>query len=189
MKTLSHPLHRFSLGIVSLFADVTYEGARGLIGPYLLLLGASGSAVGIIVGIGEFLGIFPPWNIRPDYRSDKTILGSTWIGYVINLVSVPLLALTNHWQTAACSIVLERVGKAIRVPARDSMLSFALKQTGRGWGFGLHEALDQIGAVVGPLSIAVLLYSGKSFQFGFAILARPSHLGVRYLGPSKPILS
>ncbi len=166
------------LGIVSLFADYTYEGARAIIGPYLSILGASGAAVGVTIGLGEFLG----YALRgvSGFLSDKTkqywLL--TFIGYIVNLAAVPLLALTSHWQTAAALIILERVGKAIRVPARDAMLSFATKKTGRGWGFGLHEALDQIGAVLGPLTIAILLYYKESYQFSFLCLAIPAAFAI-----------
>ncbi len=166
------------LGIVSLFADMTYEGARSISGPYLSLLGASGAAVGIIVGLGELIG----YGIRgiSGYLSDKTqrywLL--TFIGYIINLAAVPLLALAGSWQMAAMLIILERLGKAIRTPARDAMLSYATKHTGRGWGFGLHEALDQIGAVIGPLALAVLLYLHESYRFGFAVLLIPALLSI-----------
>lgn len=166
------------LGIVSLFADVTYEGARSITGPFLSILGASGAAVGLIVGLGELIG----YSFRgiAGYLADKTkrywLL--TIIGYVINLFAVPLLAFANNWKIAGLLIILERFGKAIRVPARDAMLSFAAKHTGRGWGFGLHEALDQIGAVVGPLLIAALLLFNESYRIGFAALSLPAILAI-----------
>ena len=150
------------LGFVSLFADITYEGARSITGPYLSLLGASGAAVGLIVGTGELVG----YGLRAvfGYICDKTrgYWPLTIIGYSVNLLAVPFLALATNWQWAAFFILLERFGKAIRTPARDTMLSYATKETGRGWGFGLHEALDQVGAIIGPLLIGVLLFfSGK----------------------------
>lgn len=91
---------------------------------------------------------------------------------------MPLLAFAGNWQVAALLIILERFGKAIRTPARDAMLSYATKHTGRGWGFGLHEALDQIGAVVGPLFITVLLFFKESYQWGFASLLIPALLAL-----------
>ncbi len=166
------------LGIVSLFADFTYEGARGIIGPYLSTLGASGAAVGVVVSLGVLIG----YGMRAvsGYFSDKTqqYWMLTFIGYIINLTAVPLLAFTHHWQTAAFLIVLERFGKAIRVPARDAMLSYATKHTGRGWGFGMHEALDQIGAVIGPLFIALIFFLKGSYRLGFAFLAVPASLSL-----------
>lgn len=172
-------------GIISLLADMTYEGARSITGPYLSILGASGAAVGIIVGIGEFIGY--SLRIFSGYLSDKThrYWTITIIGYIINLVAVPLLALAGNWQTAAFFIVLERFGKAIRVPARDAMLSYATKHTGRGWGFGLHEALDQIGAVSGPLIISLLLLYHESYRIAFAILAVPACLALIFLFITK----
>src|SRR5262249_1911144 len=133
------------IGLVSLFADMTYEGARGIAGPYLAVLGASGTTVGIVAGFGELIG----YGLRlfSGILSDRT--GKYWaitiVGYFINLLAVPFLALAGRWETAALLLVMERVGKAIRTPARDAMLSHATHQTGHGWGFGLHEAMDQIG--------------------------------------------
>ena len=133
------------LGIVSLLGDITYQGARSVIGPYLATLGASYSVVGLVAGIGEFIGY--ALRIASGYLVDRTnaywIL--TFIGYGL-LLSIPLLAFSGYWQLAALFIILERIGKALRSPARDTMLSYASKRVGRGWGFAVHEALDQVGA-------------------------------------------
>jgi MFS family permease len=94
---------------------------------------------------------------------------------------VPLLAFVNSWQMAAFLIILERFGKSIRVPARDAMLSYATKHTGRGWGFGVHEALDQIGAIVGPLAMALILFYKQSYRLGFATLLIPALLALAVL--------
>jgi MFS family permease len=169
------------LGIVSLFADMTYEGARSITGPFLAVLGASATVVGFVSGIGELIG----YGLRlvSGYISDRT--GRYWtitlLGYVVNLLAVPLLGLTGHWQTAALLIIMERVGKAIRTPARDAMLSHATKEIGRGWGFGLHEALDQIGAVLGPLIVSTVLYFKGGYRTGFAVLAIPAVLAITVL--------
>lgn len=173
------------LGIVSLLADVTYEGARSITGPYLSILGASGAAVGLIIGLGDWIG----YGMRAvfGYLSDKThqYWKFTFVGYVLNLLAVPLLAFVDRWEWAAVLIVLERFGKAIRTPARDAMLSYATKHTGRGWGFGLHEALDQVGAVMGPLFISLILFLKQSFQMGFAFLAIPACLSLLVLVLSR----
>jgi MFS family permease len=133
------------------------------------------------VGGGELLG----YGLRliSGYLSDKThrYWMITIIGYIINLFAVPLLAIANSWQIASLLIILERVGKAIRVPARDAMLSYATKQTGRGWGFGLHEALDQIGAVSGPLLIAGMLWLHEGYRTAFAVLLIPAMLALLFL--------
>lgn len=169
------------IGIVSLFADMTYEGARSIAGPYLAVLGASATVVGIVAGFGELVG----YGLRlvSGYISDRT--GRYWtitlLGYVLNMLAVPLLALAGRWEMAAMLMIAERMGKAIRNPPRDAMLSHATKEMGRGWGFGLHEALDQIGAVLGPLIVTAVLYFKGSYQTGFAVLLVPALLALSVL--------
>ena len=169
------------LGVVDLFADMTYEGARSVTGPYLGILGASAAVVGVVAGFGEFLGY--ALRLISGYLSDRT--GSYWlitiIGYGVNLLAVPLLALTGRWELAVLLIVAERAGKAIRTPARDAMLSHAGSQTGLGWGFGLHGALDQTGAILGPLIVGAALYLKGGYQGAFAILAIPAVLAMMVL--------
>ena len=158
------------LGLVSLFADITYEGARSITGPYLALLGASATTVGLVCGFGELLG----YTLRfiSGYISDKTkrYWLITIIGYIVNLLAVPLLALAGRWEIAAVLMITERIGKAIRTPSRDAMLSYATKQIGRGRGFGLHEAMDQIGAMLGPLIVAAVLFIKGDYKISFAVL-------------------
>lgn len=162
------------LGFVSLFADVTYEGARSIVGPYLAILGANATAVGFVIGLGELIGY--GFRVVAGYLVDKT--GRYWLitilGYVINLLAVPALAIAGNWQTAAILIIAERFGKSIRTPARDAMLSGATSVTGHGAGFGLHEALDQIGAVLGPVVISVVLFTNSNYHLAFAILLVPA---------------
>lgn len=162
------------LGVVSLFADMTYEGARSITGQYLAVLGASGAAVGLVAGFGELIGY--GFRLVSGYVSDKT--GKYWlltfIGYALNLLAIPLLALAGNWPLAAALMILERLGKAIRSPSKDAMLSYATKEMGRGWGFGLHEAMDQVGAIVGPLIVSTVLYFQGSYQSSFALLLIPA---------------
>ncbi|MFI5460968.1 MAG: MFS transporter [Isosphaerales bacterium] len=162
------------LGVVSLFADMTYEGARSITGPFLAMLGASGTAVGLIAGLGELIGY--TLRLASGYLADRTrrYWAITLIGYGLNMIAVPLLALAGRWEIAAAFMICERIGKAIRTPARDAMLSHATHQVGHGWGFGLHEALDQAGAVVGPLIVAAVLATGGGYQAGFALLLVPA---------------
>lgn len=166
------------LGIVSLFADVTYEGAHSITGPYLSLLGASAAAVGVVSGLGELVGY--GLRLLSGYLVDRTrrYWLMTFLGYGLNLLAVPLLALAGHWETAALLIILERLGKAIRTPSRDAMLSHVTLSVGRGWGFALHEAMDQIGALTGPLLISLVLYLQGSYQQGFALLLAPAILAL-----------
>ena len=158
------------LGIVSLFADMTYEGGAAINGQYLALLGASAAAVSIAAGLGEFLG----YALRSvsGYFADKT--GKYWvltfIGYSINLIAVPAMALAGSWQIAVLFILLERTGRAIRKPTVDAMLSYATTSVGRGWTYGLHTALDETGATIGPLVAAFVLYMHGSYQSAYAWL-------------------
>jgi MFS family permease len=166
------------LGFVSLFGDMTYEGARSIIGPYLATLGASATAVGIAAGFGELVGYAIP--LPSGYIGDRT--GRYWavtiIGYIVNLFAVPLLALAGSWEIAVVLIVAERMGRALRAPTRDAMLSHAATRTGAGWGFGLHEAMDTTGAIVGPLAVSAALYFGQGYRASFAILLIPAVLSM-----------
>jgi MFS family permease len=162
------------LGVVSLFADMTYEGARSITGPYLAVLGASGVVVGLVAGSGELIGY--ALRLASGFVADRT--GRYWaitlIGYAMNVFAVPVLALAGRWEMAAALMVAERMGKAIRTPARDAMLSHATREIGHGWGFGLHEALDQVGAVLGPLIVATVLSFGHGYRVGFGVLIIPA---------------
>lgn len=160
---------------------MTYEGARGVSGQYLASLGANAVIVGFIAGFGELLG----YSLRlfSGYLADKT--SHYWtiviIGYVVNLLAVPLLALTGSWKTAAMLMILERVGKGIRAPVKDAMLAHGAQQLGAGWAFGLHEALDQIGAMLGPLILTAVLYYNGGYRTGFAILSIPAIMAISVL--------
>jgi len=165
-----------TVGIVNLFADMTYEGARSITGPFLESLGASALAVGAIAGGGELLG----YTLRSvaGYFADKT--QRYWlvilIGYFINMLAVPALALAGNWPLAATLMIAERTGRGIRKPAVDAMLSYAGKSIGRGWVFGLNEGLDQAGATFGPLIVAFVLYKQEGYRIGFAVLLVPALL-------------
>jgi MFS family permease len=169
------------LGTVSLFADVTYEGARSIVGPYLATLGASATVVSLAAGSGELVG----YGIRlfSGLLTDRSrrYWAITIIGYLINLTAVPLLALAGNWPFAVALMIAERTGKAIRTPARDAMLSHATQAIGRGFGFGLHEAMDQTGAVIGPLALTLVVGGQQGFRTGFAWLAIPAILSVMAL--------
>src|SRR5438093_4463523 len=172
-------------GVVSLFADMVYEGGRSITGPYLALLGASGAAVGIVAGGGELLG----YSLRlvSGRLADATRLywPITIAGYVVQMLAVPALALVGSWPAAAVLIILERVGKAMRNPPRDAMLAGASTEIGRGWAFGVHEALDQVGALVGPLLAAAILWLQGSFALAFAILAIPAVITLATLAVAR----
>jgi hypothetical protein len=174
------------IGILSFFADFTYEGARSVLGPYLAMLGASATAVGIVTGFGELLG----YGLRLVSGRAADATGKFWpiaiFGYVLQMASVPALALTGSWPAAAALIILERVGKAIRNPPRDVMLSHAGKRVGGyGWVFGIHEAMDQFGALFGPLLVAGMLAWKGSYQLAFAVLLVPALINLGFLAVAR----
>lgn len=167
------------LGIISLLGDIIYETARGISGQYLNVLGVNAARVGFIVGLGELLG----YGIRllSGYFADRT--KSYWLftglGYGL-LISIPLISLTGAWQIVAILIILERIGKGIRTPARDTIASHAAKQVGTGYGFGIAEFIDQIGGVIGPLIFTFAFISISSshnlvstYQRGFSLFWTP----------------
>jgi len=163
------------VGVVSLFADMTYEGSRSITGPFLGTLGATGAIVAIVAGAGELLGYL--LRFGTGWLADRT--GRYWaitiLGYAINLLAVPALALAGNWPVAAGLIILERSGKALRTPARDAMLSHAAKDMGgAGWAFGLHEALDSTGAALGPLIASLALFLHGGYRHAFAWLLLPA---------------
>lgn len=161
-------------GAVNLFADMTYEGARSVTGPFLGMLGASGFIVGAVTGFGEFLGY--ALRLVSGRWADRSRLywPITLGGYIVQMVAVSALALSGSWPAAAVLILLERIGRATRNPPRDVMLAQAGEQMGRGWAFGVNEAMDQFGAMTGPLAVAGLLAWKGSFQLAFAALAAPA---------------
>ncbi|HEY4270631.1 MAG TPA: MFS transporter [Candidatus Udaeobacter sp.] len=162
------------IGIVNFFADFTYEGARGIVGPFLGSLGASAAIVGFVAGFGELLG----YGLRSlsGYFADKSHRhwAFAFMGYTINMLAVPALALAGQWPLASALVVAERVGRGIRKPTVEAMLSYAGKSIGAGWVFGLNEALDQAGATIGPLLMALILYQNHGFRTGFGVLLIPA---------------
>ncbi len=164
------------LGAVSLFADMTYEGAYSIMGGFLKDLGATATEVGIIAGVGEMIAA----SLRyfSGKLADKTRAYWTLAlaGYAMNLLVVPALAFVGTWQAAAFLIIAERTGKALRGPARDVLLSDATEKVGHGWGFGLHAAMDQTGAVAGPVLMAITVSRLHNFAPAFLRLAAPALL-------------
>lgn len=188
MTTARQKALRFvvSLGIVSLFADLTYEGGRSILGSFLASIGASAVFAGTVAGLGEFLGY--AIRLASGRLVDRTrqywpvMIG----GYVINMLSVPALALASAPWFAGLLVFTERLGKGARVPARDALLSHAGHELGHGKAFGLHEFLDQLGAVAGPLVVsAAVAYSG--YRFGFGVLVVPAVIALFFLWRARGV--
>jgi MFS family permease len=171
----------FVLGIVSLFADMTYEGGRSIAGPFLAHLGATGFIVGCIAGFGELVG----YGVRvlSGRLTDRT--GRYWaiagLGYAVNLLCVPALALARAWPVAGALLVGERFGRGVRKPSVSAMIAHAGSRLGHGWAFGFHEAMDQLGATVGPLVVAAILVVHGGFALAFGVLAVPAFLALAAL--------
>jgi hypothetical protein len=166
----------FTMGIVNLFGDTTYEGGAAINGQFLASLGASAAAISIIAGAGEFLG----YALRSvaGWTADKT--GKYWpvtlIGFAINLFAVPAMAFAGNWQVAGLLIFAERTGRAIRKPTVEAMLSYSTGQLGTGWVYALNTALDETGATIGPLLIAFAIYRHTSYRGAYALLFIPAAL-------------
>ena len=168
-------------GIVSLFSDMTHEGASSIRGAYLSLLGASAATIGFVSGLGELIGYSMRYVFGKLTDKTKQYWPMTIAGYVLDIAAVPALALLDeHGWIAACALlIIQRMGKAIKKPAKDTIMSFAASQEGVGKSFGIQEVLDQIGAFLGPVLLyLVMLFKtdGTTFEIYstcFAVLAIP----------------
>ena len=173
------------IGIVNLLADFTYEGGRSIVGPFLGSLGASATVIGFVAGFGELIG----YALRSisGYFADRTqkYWPIAFVGYALNQLAIPALALAGNWPLAAGFVVAERTGRAIRKPAIDAMLSHAGESIGAGWVFGLNQALDQAGATIGPLVIAAILFPKAAYRTAFGWFLFPALLCLATLGLAR----
>ena len=181
-KTMSAAMSFIILfGIVSLFSDMTHEGASSIRGSYLSLIGASAGTIGFVSGLGEMIG----YSMRYIFGKITDRTGKYWtmtiVGYVLDLIAVPALTFVGEdgWILACILLVIQKMGKAIKKPAKDTLMSFASSQEGTGKSFGLQELLDQIGAFLGPVLlylVMLLRQQGNTFDayaLCFAVLAIP----------------
>lgn len=173
-------------GLISMFGDIIYESARSANSQYLNLLGVSAAKIGLVFGLGEFLGYF--LRLVAGVLSDKS--GKHWIFMFIGygmLIAVPIMGLTLNWNLLFILILLERIGKALRSPAKDTILSKVSEhKVGVGFAFGFQEAIDQIGAFLGPLIFTLIFYvNGKEavhqYQLGYKVLIIPFLLLMGFL--------
>ena len=170
------------MGIVSLFSDMTHEGGRSILGEYLNLAGASAATIGFVSGVGELCGY--SLRLLSGFLADKTKKYWTLViaGYALQVLAIPALALVpqNGWVIACCLVILERIGKAVKKPAKNTLVSFAASEVGTGKGFAYQEFLDQLGAFLGPVILFVIAsVKGTSSLFStyrlcFAILGIPA---------------
>src|SRR5690349_21024445 len=160
-----------TMGIVNLFGDVTYKGGASINGPFMATLGASAAVVSVTAGLGEYLGY--ALRLPAGYAADRS--GRYWpitfVGYIINLFAVPAMALAAGWQVAAALVLAERIGRALRKPTVEAMLSYTTGELGKGWVYALNTALDEVGATLGPLIIAVVLLLKGDYRTGYAMLS------------------
>ncbi|HEX5009317.1 MAG TPA: MFS transporter [Planctomycetota bacterium] len=165
-----------TMGVVNLLADMTYEGGASLNGPFLASLGASAAAISIVAGLGEFLGyvLRPVAGVVADRLRRPWLL--TFIGYVLNQLAVPALALAAGLPAAMALVLAERAGRAIRKPSVEAMLSYTTGSLGKGWAYALNSALDETGALLGPLLMALVLFRGGDARAGYALLLLPAGL-------------
>ncbi|MDD3886355.1 MAG: MFS transporter [Victivallaceae bacterium] len=181
------------LGVVSLLSDMTHEGAASIRGAYLALLGASAATIGFISGLGELIGYSLRLLFGQLTDRTKQYWPITIIGYCVDVLAIPALALVgdNGWIMACGLLVAERLGKAIRKPAKDTILSFAATQQGAGKSFAIQEALDQIGAFLGPVILYIIMLfktdgsTREIYSVCFAVLGIPAILTIIMLFWSK----
>ena len=181
------------MGIVSLFSDMTHEGARSVLGEYLNLAGASAATIGFVSGVGELCGY--SLRLLSGFLADKTKKYWTLVivGYALQVLAIPALALIpeNGWVLACGLVILERVGKAIKKPAKNTLVSFAASEVGIGKGFAYQEFLDQLGAFLGPVMLfAVSLIKGtgnlfSTYRVCFAFLGIPAMITITLVVFSK----
>ena len=181
------PAFRFvlMLGIVDLFGDTTYSGGASMNGPFLASLGASAAIISVAGGASECLNYL--MRGISGYVADR--LGRHWwlvfVGYVCNLLAVPALALAGSWHVAAGLIIVQGLGRGVRKPVTQAMLSYTTGQYGRGWVYGVHTALDHAGRTIGPLLIALALVLTRTFQASYALLLIPAVLALLALTAAR----
>lgn len=180
-------------GIVSLFSDMTHEGASSIRGAYLTILGASAGTIGFVSGLGELVGYSMRYVFGKITDRTKKYWPMVIFGYILDIIAVPALALVgeNGWVAASALLIFQRMGKAIKKPAKDTIMSFAASQEGVGKSFGIQEMLDQIGAFLGPILLyLVMLFKtdGSAFEIYrrcFAFLFIPGMITIFLLFYTK----
>lgn len=173
------------MGIVNLFADLTYEGGGAINGAFMASLGAGAATVSIVAGAGEFIGYaLRAWSGSVADRTGRYWM-LTFVGYGINLLAVPAMALAGSWQAAAVLVFAERAGRALRKPTVEAMLSYTTAHHGRGWVYAVNTALDETGATLGPLLVAGVLLFKSGYPPAYAVLLLPALLALATLSMAR----
>jgi MFS family permease len=158
---------------------MVYEGARSVGGSYIEELQGP-SIASAIAASGDFIGYglrFVSAVIATYLASSLAFWGFTILGYAMTATAIPLLAYAGSWEYATLLYLVERVGKGLRAPVRDVVLAEVTEDIGRGKGFGIHELMDQMGAVAGPLLVALMI-SFYSYRLAFLALAAPGAISI-----------
>lgn len=176
-----------AIGVLSLFADIVYEGAHSINGQYLQSLGASAAVVGLVAGLGELAAyglrfLSGRWADR-----SRAYWPITFLGYFLNLLAVPAMALAGNFWAAAALILCERAGKAVRNPARDAIFAHSATIVGEGKAWGIHEGLDELGAALGPAIVAGALWLRGDFRPAYAVLLLPAVVSLAILALARRI--
>jgi MFS family permease len=166
------------LGLVSLFQDASSEMLYPVVPMFLAaVLGAPMTVIGLIEGFAEFIAsilkaVFGRLSDRFHRRR-----GFVSFGYGLSALSRPLLVLAQSWGIVMAARLLDRLGKGVRTSPRDALLAASAPDEHRGKVFGLHRAMDTIGAVVGPLlAIWLLAMTNNDYRFVFLIAVIPTAL-------------
>src|SRR5215469_2287924 len=169
------------VGAVNLFADVTAEGARSIVGIYLAQLGASAFATSCVAGFGEFLGCAMRWVSGRWPQRSRLFAPATLAGYVVQMAAVPGLGLVGSWPHAAALILAERAGRATRDLPDDALPAEPHEHRGRGWRFFINAALNQGGAVIGPLAVSAILFWYRDAHPAFFYLGFPAAITLAFV--------
>jgi MFS family permease len=166
------------MGVVDLFGDTTYSGGASMNGLFLASVGAGAAVISIAGGLSEFLNYLT--RGVSGYFADR--LRRRWplvfVGYSVNLLAVPALAFAGHWQVAAGLIVVQGIGRGVRKPLVQAMLSYTTSRYGKGWVYGVNTALDHTGRTLGPLIVAGVLLLTGAFRTAYALLVIPAVLAL-----------
>ncbi len=175
----------YLLGLVSLLNDASSEIIQPILPLFISSLGAGGLAVGLIGGLSD--GLPSLLKVLSGYWSDRLGKRKPLVatGYGISAVGKLLLALALTWQQVFVLKTLERSGKGIRSAPRDAIIAESAAREGRGRGFGIHRALDSLGAVIGSVLAYLLWQGGMDFRMIFIVAGIVAFVALLPLIPVK----